>query len=838
MARQRRRHGNIVAIYDYYDEKGLLLFQVVREEPKAFYQRRPWRSTDDHAALVRHGVYVDGPWVWSLHALEPSDTPCPERTCGGLHREVLAVRRVLFRLPELLAADPELVVYLCEGEKDVLALVALGCVATTNPGGAKKWRAEYGEPFHGRHVVIIPDNDDDGRKHVDEAAAALCGVAERLQVLALPGLPEHGDVSDWIAAGGTREQLEALVAATPDRAAEDDDANEGGKPDPEAGDEHAKTRVGNDQPGTGKTAKGKLPTQATRLVRLAAQAELFHTPDYETFATIVVDEHAETWSLKSAGFRLWLLHLFHVATGTIPSAQALQDAIQTLRSQALFDGAEHSVFTRLGEQDGAIYLDRAAPDWSAIRVGPLGWEVVKNPPVKFRRSSGMLALPEPVHGGSITELARFVNVWDESAWGVVVAWVIATFRPQGPYPILVLNGEQGSAKSTLARVLRNLIDPNKVQLRRPPRDERDLMIAASNSWVIALDNLSHLQPWLADALCSLATGGGFGTRELYSDQDEVLFDATRPIVVNGIEEIATRSDFLDRALMVTLPAIADEHRRAERGFWSTFEIVRPAMLGALLDAVVAAVRSLPTVHLERRPRMADFAEWVTAAESGLGWAPGTFMAAYAGNRADANLLALDANPLSGPVRALVDEGDFEGTVTALLNALLEGADDAVTRQPGWPKSARTLSGLLRRLTPNLRAVGVQVEFLKGHHPRRVQLMSVPIVPIVPDAPKAKDGRDIRRDTTGDARDAGGSGRDARRDANPRLGRRGDGRDANIPPSSTDTGEDDEAEWSRDIHFSGPNFHGIVGPCRFCNAPTRYGTREGWECHPERGCTRP
>ncbi len=129
--------------------------------------------------------------------------------------------------------------------------------------------------------------------------------------------------------------------------------------------------------------------------------------------------------------------------------------------------------------------------------------------------------------------------------------------------MLVLHGEQGSAKSTLVRILRALIDPNTAALRAAPRDERDLVIAARNSWCLALDNLSHLPDWLSDALCRLATGSGFATRELYTDAEETIFAAQRPIVLNGIEELATRGDLLDRALLLYLPAIPEAQRHDE-----------------------------------------------------------------------------------------------------------------------------------------------------------------------------------------------------------------------------------------------------------------------------------
>src|SRR5262249_31989199 len=173
-----------------------------------------------------------------------------------------------------------------------------------------------------------------------------------------------------------------------------------------------------------------------------------------------------------------------------------------------------------------------------------------------------------------------------------------------------INGEQGSAKSTLCRMLRALLDPNQSPIRRPPKEDRDLMIAACNGWVIAFDNLSGLPPALSDALCSLATGGGFSTRELYTDDEEKLFDAMRPIMLNGIEDVATRPDLLDRSLLLTLPAIPDDRRLDEETLWRRFGEVRPRVLGALLDAVSAAIRNGPRVCLDRKPRMADFATWV------------------------------------------------------------------------------------------------------------------------------------------------------------------------------------------------------------------------------------
>lgn len=448
--------------------------------------------------------------------------------------------------------------------------------------------------------------------------------------------------------------------------------------------------------------------QGTVLVELAEDAELFQTPEGDAFATIPFNRHLETWALKTRGFRDWLMRRFYEAEGSVPSSQAVQDALDVLHGRARFEGATHEVHTRIAEHESAIYLDLCDEHWRAVRVTRDGWQVVNRSPVKFRRARGMLALPEPIKGGQVGRLRDFVNVAAED-WPLVVAWLVAAYRPGKPFPVLALHGEQGSAKSTTARVLRALIDPNRADLRSEPREERDLMIAAKNGWLIALDNLSRIPIWLSDALCRLATGGGFATRELYANDEEVLFDARRPILLNGIEELATRSDLLERAIVLTLPSIPEERRRTEAEFWRDFEAARPAILGALLDGVSGALRAHDSVRLEKLPRMADFAQWATAAELSLGLTEGAFLAAYTGNRAASNDLALEASAVASALLSFAEaKRRWLGTPSELLRELNKQAGEDLQRQPGWPKAANSLSGILKRLAPNLRAAGVNI----------------------------------------------------------------------------------------------------------------------------------
>jgi hypothetical protein len=254
------------------------------------------------------------------------------------------------------------------------------------------------------------------------------------------------------------------------------------------------------------------------------------------------------------------------------------------------------------------------------------------------------------------------------------------------------------------------VDPNTAPLRTLPRDDRDLFIAATNGHVIAIDNVSSLSPWLSDTLCRLSTGGGFATRQLYSDADEVLFDAMRPIVLTGIEDVVTRGDLADRSIPVRLDPLPEEQRRPERDIWAEFEMARPRILGMLLDAVVHGMRHLPTTRLDRLPRMADFAVWATACEGAL-WEPGTFLRAYRGNRAEMDETVIESDLVAMAVRSLMaDLSIWTGTAKELLPKLVGIAGEPAAKMKSWPRTPRALSSRLRRAATNLRRVGISIVF--------------------------------------------------------------------------------------------------------------------------------
>jgi hypothetical protein len=663
-------HGSAVAVYTYQDENGLTLFEVCRTARKQFPQRRP-----DSAS--RTG------WRWKL---------------DGVHR-------VIYRLPAVIEAVARgEQVYVVEGEKDVHAVERAGGVATCNPGGAGKWRSDFNEPLRNANVIVVADADEVGQEHAKHVALNLRPVAASVRIVK----PASGkDAADHLAAGYT---LDDFLPAGDQASRESTELTDltvdqilAANP-PESKDDLLAAN-----PLLRELLGGK-ETAATEIARLVSDsgALLFHDAENTPYASFTENGVRETWPLRSRRARLLARHLFHRAKQVAPSSQAVGDAIATLEAEALFDGPELEVHVRLAGDKKTIHADLGDPSWRALTINAAGWTVLNKHPVPFIRSRGLAALPEPAAEGSLGELRSFLNIDSDADWVLLVAWLLAAWRAPGqPYPALVLHGEQGTAKSTTARVVRDLVDPSTVPLRSPARDVHDLMISATASWVVAFDNVSRLQPWLSDALCRLATGGGFATRELYTDTEEVLFQAQRPVILNGIEELATRSDLLDRSILITLPTIPSTARRSEEQFWREFDRARPTILAGLLNALSGALARMASVEVVAPPRMADLAQWVVAAEPTLGWRDGTFLRAYEQNRAQANEVAIDASPIGSALVEVASVG-FEGTATELLRHLTDHADEKMTKTPEWPKNGRALSGQLRRIAPNLRSTGIEI----------------------------------------------------------------------------------------------------------------------------------
>jgi hypothetical protein len=518
----------------------------------------------------------------------------------------------------------------------------------------------------------------------------------------------------------------------------------------------------------GKSLHDKLqekegPSITERLISVAEEsAALFHTPEKVAHAACKRAGHTEVYELQSREFKMWLRSEFRrreterleaiaraereraieaagaLATPDITDApievarppaippQALAIALGELEATAVLNGPEEKVYLRVAGHDGKIYIDLCNDRWEAVEISKDGWKIVSQEvPIKFVRSNVMSALPQPTRGGSVEELRRLLTLGEDSAsvrdaWSLTLAWLMQALRPNGgQYPVLVLLGGHGTAKSTTSEMLRQLVDPAVVLHEHTYSNVRDVYIECVASWVFALDNISSLPDWLSDTVCRLATGGGFKTRTLFTNRDQEVFKAQRPIIMNGISDVATRADLLDRALLVDLPVIKETDRKYLEELWAEFYKHQPAILGALFDALAAGLKNVREVDLTGRlPRMADFARWAVATETALGMEEGSFMEAYAGSRENATETALEEAPIWRMLYELArrhnEEEPWQGNMKELLGKLNDmEADDALKRSKHWPKTERGLSETVKRLGPAFLELGVHIEKVPG-----------------------------------------------------------------------------------------------------------------------------
>jgi hypothetical protein len=655
--------------YDYRDEDGNLLYQVVRRPSKRFVQRRPDGN---------------GGWVYSLDG----------------------TRRVLYRLPELLAW-PDDTVFIVEGEKDVETLLRHGLLATTNPCGASKWRDEYSESLTDRDVVILPDNDEPGQKHARAVAKSLAGRARSVKIPGLSGLPRKGDATDWFEQGHSVEELLRLASETPEV-------------DPSA------TSVADQED----AADQESGSQANRIVSLALgqETELFHDTMGDPSMRIRVNSHSEILHCRSRWVKSWLASLLWHADGKAPNANSIQAALNVLEARARFDGQCYHLSNRVALHDGAIWYDLADSGWRALRVTPSGWETVSEPPTLFRRHKHQKPQVEPVSGGDLRRFLDFVNIQGEPDRLLCLVYLVSCFVPDIPHPIPDVHGPHGAAKSTFFRLIRRVCDPSCVELLGFPRDSAELVQQLSHHWCAFYDNVSRVPNQVSDVLCRAVTGEGFSKRELYSDDEDVIYQFKRCVGLNGINVVARKPDLLDRSILIRLDPIAPEHRKSETDLYAEFDEALPRILGGVFNTLAEAMRWRPQVVLPALPRMADFALWGCAIAEALGCDHEMFLETYQQNALIRNEEILDSSPVAAALTAFLENGhEWRGTATDLLGCLETVANDhrIDTRCDAWPKAANSLTRRLNEVASNLAVEGISVDYETNGKQRLIVIRKAP-----------------------------------------------------------------------------------------------------------------
>lgn len=458
--------------------------------------------------------------------------------------------------------------------------------------------------------------------------------------------------------------------------------------------------------------EGEQPDSPQDMVLAVARqhATYAHTAEGAGVALIEIEGRQEVHLLNSSGFDRWLRGQVYAAHKVGIPDQAMKTTIATLGAVGTFEGPEVQTYLRCAKQGDAYYLDLCDDGWKAVRIAAGEWSLLDRSPVHFIRTAGARPLPQSGARGNVNLLWKHLNI-PKDARPLVLAWLLDAMRPDTPYPVLELAGEMGSSKSTTQRRLRALIDPVAVPLRGAPKCVEDIHIAAANAQVCSFENLSSLSQDMQDALCILSTGGGYATRQLYTNGEEHVITSKRPVMLNGINGVATAPDLIERVITVELPTIAAAKRQDEQTMEAAWLRDYPAIFTGLLTLFAEALEMLPKVEIPEgmQKRMLDYQRLGEAVCMALGGKAGEFSQRLDSMHGDSLARGLESYGVAVGIQILAarPEGrEWEGTYLQLLSELNKMPE---IDRSNWPRSPRHLSGQLKRIAPGLRRAGVRIE---------------------------------------------------------------------------------------------------------------------------------
>lgn len=710
---------NIAETYDYVNADNELLFQVCRTEDKQFPQRRFDQKGRPIWGLCS-GEYklASGNWykLKDRHNRQEYEI-----------KEFEALKnRPLYNLSTLLKAiEDNRWVVIVEGEKDVNNLGSNGIIGTTNPQGTGNWKERYTDIFEGAKVAVIPDNDKPGIDHAYRVANSLLDTAHTVKSIRFPQFDKvrekHGeDVSDWFEDGGTKGELKKMIRQAPEWEEEPPPFGDNGKSELSSSKDKKTVKPAEEKD----SSEGEKKTIHQKLLEIAEKATLFQTAGGRKFAEVEEDGDLYMYEIKQkrAGgdnFRNWLIRNYKKKYGEGPNSTSISRTMEVVRADVSV-AEEREIYKRIADLNDKILIDLAGNQRRAVKVTSDGYEIIENPEINFWRPDGVRSLPEPE--GSILDikyLRELLNVEDED-FSLLVAWILATFQTAGPYPVLIPTGPAGSGKSTLTKLIRNLLDPAGNTGRATTRSIQkpdDLFSEARHRHLLALDNQSRLKQWQSDSLSAIATGGGIEKRQLYTDDNLVTIDTMNPIIMNGIDISGIGNDLLDRAIFLHLKEPTE--RKVEKEIWEKFDEYHSRILGGLCDALSTTLekRSWVEVTQEEMTRMADFSQWLKAAEPAIQQIEGLEdinpTDIYHGNRQNAGRDALQESDLGSALVKFLELQEpnedgvlWEGSSSELLDQLERNASTKIVESKYWPGSPVSLGKRLKRVATTLSKVGI------------------------------------------------------------------------------------------------------------------------------------
>jgi hypothetical protein len=454
---------------------------------------------------------------------------------------------------------------------------------------------------------------------------------------------------------------------------------------------------------------------------------LFHDEQGEAYISLEINDHQEIWSLKSKAMKRLLARMSWDKDKKPLSGEVMKSTLGVLEGKAFFEGPKIKLQNRVAWHDDVLWYDLTNEKYESVRLDTNGWKIIDRTPIIFKRYSHHKAQVLPIENGDIKLFLKYVNITDEAHQLLLLVFIVSCFIPDFPHPMLIIFGAQGSSKSTMAKLTGLVTDPSIIDIGTIPGNLKELIQSLAHHHFSFFDNLSYISDDISDLLCKAITGGGFTKRELFSDDEDIIYNFMRCIGMNGINLVANRPDLLERSLLLELERIDSSTRKDEGTLYKDFYNDLPSILGGVFDTLVKTLQRKPDITLESLPRMADFAIWGSAIVEALGYTKEVFLSAYQVNTSRQVEMLLSENSVATAIFSLMENvGEWKGTCTELLKQLTDNAyfGNVDIYEKYWPKGAGALSRRLNELRTPLKQLGYEITITTSGTTRSVRIQKI------------------------------------------------------------------------------------------------------------------
>lgn len=453
-------------------------------------------------------------------------------------------------------------------------------------------------------------------------------------------------------------------------------------------------------------------------------SELWTDEHGNPYITIINKKHKENWAIYSRRFKNFITRIFYEESGEVPNSQQLKTFQDIFAARAQFDGNKYDTYLRCAKLNDSLYIDLCKDDWSVLKITKDKIEEIESD-IKFKRFNHMKELNYDLKASEsdLDLIFKYVNIENEK--DKLLFKIDCILQPIANIPRVIDNfhGSAGSGKTFASNCKRRLIDPSSMGTLSLSKDKTELIQKLSHHYICFFDNVRKISQEYSDIFCRATTGDAFSKRELYTDDEDIIYKLKRKLGFNGINVVGEEPDFLDRGITYELSRIPKKERKKEEDMLKEFEQDQPIITGSIFKILQKTLNKIKEINIEELPRMADYCFWGEAAAQVIGEKEKVFTTTYFEKIGALSKEALETNPVGLCLLEFMMNNDFfEGTASELLRTLIEYADKLkIETKYYFPKAPNVLTRRINEIQANLDEEGIKVEYDKTGKQRLIRI---------------------------------------------------------------------------------------------------------------------